>query len=155
MVKEAQRHRLASHHKVPQKYGGGRGGGWEGGGEEMTTQWQTQQPLDICHIFKNIWFRLPLSSLLCSFLFVAGKTDGPGICFTLQYLRKGFNSFSLTALYHVFTPHSDGVKWKMSIYTACSYLTISETPPSLPPSCGVFVSRLNPLLSGLLHTLRI
>ena len=34
-----------------------------------------------------------LSPPLCCFLFVAGKTDGPGICFTLQYLRKGFNSF--------------------------------------------------------------
>ena len=44
-----------------------------------------------------------LSPPLCCFLFVAGKTDGPGICFTLQYLRKGFNSFPLTALYHVFT----------------------------------------------------
>lgn len=64
MVKEAQRHRLASHHKVPQKYGGGKGRGWGGGGEgeEMTIQWQTQQPLGICHFFKNIWFRLPLSS---------------------------------------------------------------------------------------------
>lgn len=53
MVKETQRHRPTSHHKVPQKYGGGRGGGWEGGwgggGEEVTIQWQTQQPLGICH----------------------------------------------------------------------------------------------------------
>ena len=45
MVKETQRQRPTSHHKVPQKYGGGRGGG----GEEMTIQWQTQQPLGICH----------------------------------------------------------------------------------------------------------
>ena len=44
MVKEAQRHRLTCHHKGPQKYGGG------GGGQEKTTQWQTQQPLGICHI---------------------------------------------------------------------------------------------------------
>ena len=51
-----------------------------------------------------------LSPPLCGFLFVAGKTDGPGICFTLQYLRKGFYSFLLTALYHVFTPHSGEVK---------------------------------------------
>ena len=43
MVKETQRHRPTSHHKVPQKYGGGRGG------EEMTTKWQNQQPLGICH----------------------------------------------------------------------------------------------------------
>ena len=49
MVKEAQRHRLTSHHKVPQKNGGGRGGGWGRGGEEMTTKWQTQQPLGIGH----------------------------------------------------------------------------------------------------------
>ena len=53
-----------------------------------------------------------LSPPRCSFLFVAGKTDGPGICFTLQYLRKGFNSFPITALYHVFTPHSGEVKLK-------------------------------------------
>lgn len=58
MVKETQRHRPTSHHKVPQKYGGGRGGGWEGGwgggGEEMTIQWQTQQPLGICHFQKHL-----------------------------------------------------------------------------------------------------
>ena len=49
MVKEAQWHRLTSHHKVPQKNGGGRGGRWGRGGEEMTTKWQTQQPLGIGH----------------------------------------------------------------------------------------------------------
>ena len=71
-----------------------------------------------------------LSPPLCGFLFVAGKTDGPGICFTLQYLRKGFNSFPLTALYHVFTPHSGEVK-----YTKCPYILSAHTGrfQKLPP----------------------
>lgn len=86
MVKEAQRHRLTGHHNVPQKYGGGRGRGRD---DNTMANPTTPGYLPFLKTFGFVF----LSPPLCSFLFVAGKTDGPGICFTLQYLRKGFNSF--------------------------------------------------------------
>lgn len=85
----------------------GRGMGRGRGGDDNTmTNPTTPGYLPFLKTFGFVF----LSPPLCGFLFVAGKTDGPGICFTLQYLRKGFNSFPLTALYHVFTPHSGEVK---------------------------------------------
>lgn len=113
MVKETQRHRPTSHHKSTTKirWGKGRGmgrgmGRGRGGDDNTMANPTTPGYLPFLKTFGFVF----LSPPLCGFLFVAGKTDGPGICFTLQYLRKGFNSFPLTALYHVFTPHSGEVK---------------------------------------------
>lgn len=67
---------------------GGRGRG-RGGDDNTLANPTTPGYLPFLKKFGFVFLYRPL----CSFLFVAGKTDGPGICFTLQYLRKGFNSF--------------------------------------------------------------
>ena len=99
-------------------------------------------------IFNYIWFRLPLSSTV--WFSVCSREDWwSWHLFHSAVSKKGFLLLSLNSFVsRLHTPQWWSKVNKMSIYTVCTYRSISETPPSVPPSGGVFVSRLNSLLSG-------